>query len=322
MVDVYLLTTDPASDQVARVCALLSDLQKSFPHHLNLIDLRDKAYFRQRKKDALIVVIDDLEVREPENPARLREALSEALLHQNSPDYRPAAEKDRLSGRERFSLWFSSHYLGLINAFLTIYVLLPVLAPVLMKLNLPVQGRAIYRIYAPLCHQLAYRSFFLFGRQFYYPLESQGDSERLTYTQISGNPSDDLAAASDYIGDELAGYKIAFCQRDLAIYGGLLLFGIFFALIGRKVKPLAWWLWVILAIGPMGLDGVWQLLSNLQLPFLEWLPVHESNPLLRVLTGGSFGWFTAWFGIPTIEEGAHQGRFRLEAKAAIEEQTR
>ena len=72
----------------------------------------------------------------------------------------------------------------------------------------------------------------------------------------------------------------------------------------------------------MGVDGVWQLVSQMQLSFLTWLPVHESTPFLRVVTGATFGWFTAWFGIPTIEESVSDERIRLEAKAAIERQKR
>ena len=70
------------------------------------------------------------------------------------------------------------------------------------------------------------------------------------------------------------------------------------------------------------IDGVWQLVSQIQLSFLSWLPVHESTPFLRVLTGAAFGWFTAWFGYPTIEETVRDEGLRLEAKAAIERQTR
>ena len=131
-----------------------------------------------------------------------------------------------------------------------------------------------------------------------------------------------MQLASEFIGNERVGYKIALCQRDIAIYGSLLLFGIIFALTGRKFTPLPWWLWILLAIGPMGFDGFWQLVSQMQLSFLSWLPVRESTPLLRVLTGAAFGWFTAWFGIPTIEESVSEERLRLEAKTAIERQRR
>lgn len=131
-----------------------------------------------------------------------------------------------------------------------------------------------------------------------------------------------MRLASEFIGNERVGYKIALCQRDMAIYGSLLLFGIIFALNRRRFKPLPWWLWILLAIGPMGLDGVWQLVSQMQLAFLNWLPARESTPFLRVLTGTAFGWFTAWFGYPTIEESVSDERVRLEAKYAIERQRR
>ncbi len=52
----------------------------------------------------------------------------------------------------------------------------------------------------------------------------------------------------------------------------------------------------------IGLDGFSQLLSQFDQLTLEWLLPRESTPLLRVLTGAMFGWFTAWFGIPSIEE--------------------
>lgn len=320
MVEVFLLSTDPSSERVAKVKTWLSALQDTYPHQLHLIDLRRQAFFKKRAEETLIVRIDEKQVTNPENPESIRLALSEAHTNANSPDYRPAAAKDQLGSRERFSLWFSRHYLALINIVLALYVFLPVLAPVMLKLGQVKPANTIYGLYRPLCHQLAYRSFFLFGEQVHYPLDVPANSGWLSYPEVSGNPSQDMQLASEFVGNERAGYKIALCQRDVAIYGSLLLFGIVFALTGRKFKPLLWWLWILLAIGPMGLDGVWQLVSSLQLPFMNWLPVHESTPFLRVLTGAAFGWFTAWFGIPTIEESVLEERVRLEAKRALERQ--
>ncbi|HOZ38457.1 MAG TPA: DUF2085 domain-containing protein [Anaerolineaceae bacterium] len=320
MVEVFLLSTDPTSEKVEKIKTWLSSLQEIYPHQLNLVDLRQQIYFKKRTEETLIVRIDEKQVTYPENSETIKLALSEAHKNANSPDYRPAAAKDHLGARERFSLWFSRHYLALINIILALYVGLPILAPVMMRLGQVEPAKTIYGLYRPLCHQLAYRSFFLFGEQVHYPLEVPAGSDRLTYSQISGNSGENIQLASKFVGNERAGYKIALCQRDVAIYGSLLLFGIVFALTGRKLKPLLWWLWILLAIGPMGLDGVWQLVSSLQLPFLSWLPVHESTPFLRVLTGAAFGWFTAWFGIPTIEETVSEERLRLEAKAALESQ--
>ena len=322
MVEVFLLTTDPTSSKVGKVSAWFDSLQESLPHKLHLIDLRHQRFFEKRPEETLIVRVDEIEAVDPDNLESLRQVLIDATNRANSPDYRPTGAKDRLSGRERFSLWFSRHYLALVNIILAVYVFLPILAPVMMKLGQTEPANRIYRLYRPLCHQLAFRSFFLFGEQAHYPLDVPVGTDLLSYSEISGNSGEDLWLASEFTGNAQAGYKIALCQRDVAIYGSILLFGIVFALTRRKLKPLPWWLWILLAIAPMGLDGVWQLVSRLDLSFLGWLPSRESTPFLRVLTGAAFGWFTAWFGYPTIEESTAASRIHLEAKSAIERQRR
>jgi uncharacterized membrane protein len=98
------------------------------------------------------------------------------------------------------------------------------------------------------------------------------------------------------------GYKIALCERDIAIYGAILLFGLVYAATGRRLKPLHWTLWVLLGMLPIGLDGFSQLFSQVQWAWLESiLPYRESTPFLRVLTGGLFGLTTAWFAYPYME---------------------
>ena len=198
--------------------------------------------------------------------------------------------------------WLSKHYLSLINLILAIYVFLPLFAPVFMKLGKPEQANVIYRLYRPLCHQLAYRSFFLFGDQPVYPREIAGIGNLRSYEEVTAYDGDDVYAAMDFIGNEALGYKTALCQRDIAIYGSLLLFGLFFAISGKKIKPLPWFVWILLGLVPIGLDGMSQLVSQLELSFLPWLNIRESTPFLRVLTGFLFGWFTGWFGFPSIEE--------------------
>lgn len=228
----------------------------------------------------------------------------------------PAHEKDDLSNSQIVELkqindqslskklgdWLKRHYLTLINFALATFLLLPVLAPVFMKTGQTRTADVIYRLYKPLCHQLAFRSFFLFGEQAAYPLELAGVDNLVTFETSTGLNGEDMVAASEFRGNEQLGYKTALCQRDLAIYASLLLFGLFFALTGRKLKPLPWLAWIILALGPMGLDGFSQLISQMELPTLSWFAMRESTPFLRVLTGVMFGWFTAWFGLPSIEE--------------------
>ena len=209
-------------------------------------------------------------------------------------------EEESLS--KRLSVWLRKHYLAIINILLAFYVGLPILAPILMKTGQVNVANRIYQLYRPLCHQLAYRSFFLFGEQAYYPLEIAEIDGVKSFEQVTGLEAGDMEAASAFVGNDQLGYKIALCQRDIAIYGSLLLFGLVFALSGRKIKNLPWLAWLLLALVPMGLDGVSQLLGNMNIPALSWIALRESTPFLRVLTGAMFGWFSAWFAMPSIDE--------------------
>ena len=209
-------------------------------------------------------------------------------------------EEESLS--KRLSVWLRKHYLAIINLLLAFYVGLPMLAPILMKTGQVNLADRIYQLYRPLCHQLAYRSFFLFGEQAYYPLEIAEIEGVKSFEQVTGLEAGDMEAASAFAGNDQLGYKIALCQRDIAIYGSLLLFGLVFALSGRKIKALPWLAWLLLALVPMGLDGVSQLLGNMNIPALSWIALRESTPFLRVLTGAMFGWFSAWFAMPSIDE--------------------
>ena len=64
---------------------------------------------------------------------------------------------------------------------------------------------------------------------------------------------------------------------------------------------------------PIGLDGLSQLFS--QPPFNFWA-FRESTPYVRVLTGALFGFATAWFGYPLVEETMAETRQIMAAKWA------
>jgi uncharacterized membrane protein len=109
--------------------------------------------------------------------------------------------------------------------------------------------------------------------------------------------------ARQFTGNETVGYKMALCERDMAIYGAMLLFGVVYSLTGRRIKPLHWMLWILIGLGPIGLDGFSQLFSQMDWAWLaSILPYRESTPFLRVLTGALFGFTTAWFAYPYMEE--------------------
>jgi hypothetical protein len=61
-------------------------------------------------------------------------------------------------------------WLLLANTFWAIVIALPLLAPVLMANGFPQLGQLIYQAYAPQCHQLPERSYFFYGKQYYYTL--------------------------------------------------------------------------------------------------------------------------------------------------------
>jgi uncharacterized membrane protein len=229
-----------------------------------------------------------------------------------------------ISGGDRFSFWLARHYLLLLNLFMLFYVGLPFAAPTFMKLGLTAPARLIYVMYSPLCHQFGFRSFFLYGEQPYYPLKEAGLTGIKTFDQITGlqNLTDPYnvsrLGARQFIGDATVGYKVAICERDIAIYGAILLFGILYGLTGRRIPTLHWSLWILLGLGPIGLDGFSQLFSQFNWPWLaSFLPYRESTPFLRVLTGGLFGAMTAWFAYPNIEESMNETRQFFVKKFAV-----
>jgi hypothetical protein len=49
-------------------------------------------------------------------------------------------------------------------------------------------------------------------------------------------------------------------------------------------------------------------------PPINLLAFRESTPILRVITGGLFGFFTAWFGYPMVEETMTETRRIMSVK--------
>jgi uncharacterized membrane protein len=192
--------------------------------------------------------------------------------------------------------------MSIFNLVIFIYIGFPFLAPVLMKTGMTIPANWIYKTYSFTCHQLAFRSWFVFGEQPAYPREVTSIDGLESYEKATGFNSNDYFKAREFIGNDMLGYKIALCERDVAIYASLLFFGIIFSLTGRKLFHLPWYIWVFLGILPLGMDGVSQLISQLPIPFMQQiLPYRESTPLLRTITGFLFGLTTAWFAYPLVE---------------------
>jgi uncharacterized membrane protein len=193
-----------------------------------------------------------------------------------------------------------------------------------MKVGATLPAKVIYTVYRPFCHEFAFRSWFLFGGQPDYPRQLANIPGVLTYEQVSGKSSFDVEAARDFVGNESLGYKVAICQRDVAMYGSILLFGIIFSFLRKRIKAYSWFIFVWIGIGiiPIAVDGFSQLPSLISTGLPAWMPLRESTPFLRTLTGGLFGIMTAWYIYPVIEETMLETRNLMAQKLAVVNQTK
>jgi uncharacterized membrane protein len=297
----------------------LEKLKDDIPHRLSVVNIDDKPGLSS-KYGLIIPVVEigpyiikspidpkDLEItlraaqyREHEN-ASIDKAIEDGVLKINIP----------WTASDRFFNWLSQHYLGVFNLFVLIYLGLPFLAPVLMRTGMEGPASWIYRAYGLVCHQLAFRSWFLYGEQTAYPREAAGVEGVISYSAATSLDEADLWTARLFTGDERVGYKVALCQRDIAIYGGILSFGLIFSLFRKRIRSIPWYVWIIFGIIPIGIDGLSQLVSQ---PPFNLISYRESTPELRLITGFLFGFMTAWFGYPLVEESMKDTREYLQGK--------
>ncbi|MFW5691268.1 MAG: DUF2085 domain-containing protein [Chloroflexota bacterium] len=227
-----------------------------------------------------------------------------------------------------FVLRLARNWLRIALTVLAIYFILPIAAPVMMRAGMEGPARSIYLFYSPFCHQMVFRSFFLFGEQAVYPradvpvtgsiapFESvMGDLDAFDGVDMRGYDLELITAARAFPGNDELGYKIALCQRDIFIYGALLLGGLVYSIpyVRRRLRPVPLWLYVLLGVGPIGIDGFSQLLSY---PPFELWPLRETHPAFRVITGALFGFMTAWLGFPYLEESFRDTRRVVASKLA------
>lgn len=312
----------------------LESLQERYPHRLVEIDINsDPALLKAYLVEIPVVEIGPYVLKYPFDKQKLAMTLGAASDRRGQLDQLGREDhKDRvvrggqITFGDRAMYWISKHYLAMLNLVMLLYFGLPVLAPVLMNAGATGPANVIYTLYKPLCHQFGFRSFFLFGEQAYYPLAEADIHDVITFEAATGlqdlkNPAG-LARfeARQFTGNEEIGYKMALCERDMAIYSAIFLFGVVYAVTGRRLKPLHWTLWILIGMGPVGLDGFSQLFSQMEWSWLEAiLPYRESTPFLRVLTGGLFGFATAWFAYPSIEESmADTRQFFIKKFASVE----
>jgi uncharacterized membrane protein len=332
MITITLYTRKNDSSS-ADVKANLDSIKEKYPHRLVEVDVdSDPAIQKAFGENVPVVEVGPYRLNSPFDRQKLMMTIGAAndrrgqLDKLGREDHHDRVRRGQaITGADRVMYWVSRHYLAVLNVAMLFYFGLPILAPVLMNAGLKAPANIIYTIYKPLCHQFAFRSFFLFGEQAYYPLEEAGIPGVTTFEQATGihdihNPAGRARfQARQYTGDTVVGYKMALCERDMAIYTGIFLFGIIYAATGRRLKPLHWMLWILIGMGPIGLDGFSQLFSQMEWSWLaSILPYRESTPLLRVLTGALFGLATAWFAYPYMEESMTESRqFFIKKFASI-----
>jgi len=227
---------------------------------------------------------------------------------------------------DRLAYFFCRHWLAVVVIALGLFAGLPFLAPVLMQLGWKSAANVIYAIYATQCHQMPQRSFFLFGPKAMYSL-----AEVQAVWQNTTNP----LILRQFVGNAQMGWKVAWSDRMVSLYGGLWLFAVLWSPLRRRVKPLPWWGFVLLAL-PMVLDGGTHLVSDFSgigQGFRDsnaWLAALTGNVLpasfyagdalgsfnswMRILTGLLFGLGVVWLAFPYLQQAFAEMEYNMEAK--------
>jgi uncharacterized membrane protein len=245
----------------------------------------------------------------------------------------------------RWTLRVARNWLKIALVAVGIFAALPWVAPTLMHLGLTAPARTLYTVYSPFCHQFAFRSIFLYGDQAFYPRAVSGTPltpfeeetaasqewlEAVSHwvglpgrsmfpTVADFDPfvwSPDLQFASrEFVGNPQMGYKTTLCARDMASYTMLFVGIVIYSVpaVRRRLRPAPIFLYVLLGLAPIGIDGMSQLLGYP--PFNLWQP-RETDPIFRVVTGGLFGFMNAWLGLPYLEASFQDTRRQIEIKLA------
>ncbi len=237
---------------------------------------------------------------------------------------------------DRLVLNLARHWLLYVNVVLGALVLVPFIAPVLMAVGATAPAQAIYLFYSFLCHQLPERSYFLFGPKVSYSLAEIG---RVW-------PYQDMLTLREFIGTVDMGWKVAWSDRMVSLFGGLWVGGLLYAVVRRRLPRLSPIVWLLLGILPLFLDGASHTVNDIVAGFSgagfrdtnAWLQVLTGNVfpatfyagdalgsfnnLMRNVTGALFGLLTVWFAYPFVEPAMRdleqQTRVRLASPRAFQ----
>lgn len=187
--------------------------------------------------------------------------------------------------------WISNHWFETFLIIYGIWVWLPFLAPIFMKLGLTTAGNVVYFIYSFFCHQLPERSFFFFGEKTMYSLRE---------IQIAWQDTANPMILRKFIGNETMGWKIAWSDRMISFYTSVWLFALAWWSLRRRIKPAPWWVFALLLL-PIIIDGSTHAISDLAgigLGFRDtnqWLITLTNNALpTSFYAGDALSSFNSW----------------------------
>ncbi len=206
----------------------------------------------------------------------------------------------------------SKHWMLVISLSFGFYVGLPFLAPVFKRLGLDGLANGIYFLYSFLCHQYPQRSFFLFGQNSSYSLET------IKLWQDTRNP----LLLGKFIGNSQLGWKVAWSDRMVSMFSSIPIISWLWYPFRRKIKPLSLGGFLLLVV-PMGVDGITHIISDfaglgngfrftntwLQIltgsafsgEFYSGTQLGSFNSSMRLLTGLLFGIGVVWFFFPQLD---------------------
>jgi len=215
-----------------------------------------------------------------------------------------------------FGLFLAKFYPTILGLIILAFVSGAFIPPILMSRGKTGLANFSYGFYRIFCHQLAFRSVFINGEQLYYPRELAKIKNVITYEQEFNDPLDDIYTARKITGNPQSGYKVALCQRDLAIYSSLALISFVFQVLRKRIKPVKWYLWIIIGLVPIAVDGFSQI-PGLSAGWPSWFPIRESTPFLRFITGALFGGMTGIYMYPLMEESIVETKTELLLKKEV-----
>jgi len=192
--------------------------------------------------------------------------------------------------------YLTQHWLMIFLVVYGVFNLVPFLAPVVMHLGWTAAGNRIYDAYSLMCHQMAQRSFFLFGSKVMY------NADQLPL-QLTGNSGTDMLLLRQFRGNEIVGWKVAWSDRMVSMYGGIWLAGAAYLLLSRirNIRPLSWWVFGLLVL-PMAIDGGTHMISDTAGGLFEgfryrneWLASLTARALpISFYRGDALGSFNSW----------------------------